>query len=85
MHHHTELSFVGEFRCFFLISEERTTTRVSPNGIPRGIYSIMYSLEKFSCIVYCCIVLVIFSCDDLGVVIGSGRVLIVHAAFGRCF
>ena len=33
--------------CFFIIiiSEERTTTRVSPNGIPRGIYSIMYSLE----------------------------------------
>ena len=29
----------------FFISEERTTTRVSPNGIPRGIYSIMYSLE----------------------------------------
>jgi len=22
-----------------------TKTRVSPNGIPRGIYSIMYSLE----------------------------------------
>ena len=30
---------------FFFISEESTTTRVSPNGIPRCIYGIMYSLE----------------------------------------
>jgi hypothetical protein len=29
----------------FFIYYERNTTRVLPNGIPRGIYSIVYSLE----------------------------------------
>ena len=43
---YTECIAVLNLATFFLfISEERTTTHVSPNGIPRGIYSIMYSLE----------------------------------------
>ena len=43
---------------FYLLGKDYNPC--SPNGIPQGIYSIMYSLQEFNCTVYSYIVLVIF-------------------------
>ena len=68
----------------FVIYLDRTTTRASPVGIPRDIYSTYCKLEWFHRIVCSYAIIVVLQLDiNVDVVIGSGRVLIVLAACGR--
>ena len=53
-------SYTIEERFFFLISWERISTRASPNGIPRDIYSSYVQLE---CFIYFFIAMVPYSCN----------------------
>jgi hypothetical protein len=64
------------------------TARMGAPYIYIYIYIYIYDISRLrvNCTAYSYIVLVIFElCFDLGVAIGSGRVLIVLAAFKRYF